>query len=95
MRSNPERGFRHELDDLCDAEPPMAPGRLSRLHECGPNNLTLAQTYCYLDPDETIEEDGPRVAMLEAGFAKLRQAGKPPYFLDILQAVLRFEVRRL
>ena len=80
---NPERGFRHELDDLCGTN--FTRGQLTRLHECREYNMTIAQTYCYLDGEtDTIGDE--MLARLESGFAKLRAAG--------VKALLRFAYDR-
>jgi hypothetical protein len=89
---NPERGYRHELDDLCgkcagpEADCAHAmDGQLLRLHECAEYNMTLAQTYCYLDGEQdTISNE--MLERLERGFAKLRAAG--------VKALLRFAYDR-
>jgi hypothetical protein len=87
MRTNPERGFRHELDDFCAWE--GADGRwqpdvngshqLQRLHEAAPNNLSVVQAYCYLDGEhDTIPPTVFRT--LERGFDRLRAAGVKALF---------------
>ena len=89
---NPERGYRHELDDLCgQCAGPEADcihatgGQLLRLHECAKFNMTLAQTYCYLDGEQdTISSQ--MLQRLEHGFAKLRAAN--------VKALLRFAYDR-
>lgn len=85
LRSNPDRGFRHELDDLCLAEHGVS-GALSRLDECAKNNLTLAQTYCYLDPRASLQPGDPFLEMIEKGFARMRAVG--------VKALLRFAYDR-
>ena len=56
-------------------------GQLLRLHECKTYNMTIAQTYCYLDGEQDVISE-TMLTRLEAGFAKLRAAG--------VKALLRF-----
>jgi hypothetical protein len=51
MRSNPERGFRHELHP--DTSGTLSPLQLSQLSAF---NLTVAQTYWYLPPTPVLSE---------------------------------------
>jgi di-N-acetylchitobiase len=71
---NPERGFRHELDDLCGLPPNSRRGQLVALHQCKKYNMSIAQTYCYLN-GETDTITNETLALLSTGFAKLRAAG--------------------
>ena len=57
------------------AGPGKRDGALERLGECSTNNLTLAQTYCYLNPKATLGAGDPILTMLEDGFSRLRDAG--------------------
>ena len=61
MRSNPERGFRHELHGACTGEGRTANGTKARgldlaaMQEMAQYNLTIAQVYCYLPTTPTLD----------------------------------------
>jgi hypothetical protein len=69
MVSNPERGFRHEIDGGC------SPAGMSNasIEELRRFNLTVAQTYCYLSNDTQLAPAALR--SMDAAFATLRRAG--------------------
>jgi hypothetical protein len=87
MRTNPERGFRHELDDFCAWSDTH--GRwhadvngghqLRRLVQAGPNNLSVVQAYCYLD-GESDAIPPALIRTLDRGFGRLRAAGVKALF---------------
>eukprot|EP00040_Diaphanoeca_grandis_P035361 m.222177 g.222177 ORF g.222177 m.222177 type:complete len:689 (-) comp33365_c0_seq1:650-2716(-) len=69
MRSNPERGFRHEIDQGCDRGG-ITDAQIAQMVQ---NNLTVSQVYCYLPVNDTLT---PQVFQsVQAAFDKLRSAG--------------------
>ena len=72
MRSNPERGFRHELHGACTGE---GTSGLSddAIKELATYNLTVAQVYCYLPTAPTL--DNQTLLSIETAMGRLRQAG--------------------
>jgi hypothetical protein len=72
MRSNPERGFRHELHGACTGE---GTSGLSddAIKELATYNLTVAQVYCYLPTTPTL--DNQTLLSIETAMGRLRQAG--------------------
>lgn len=75
MRSNPERGFRHELHGACTYEWGPTRHGLSEdaLKQMASFNLTVAQVYCYLPTDPTL--DNKTLMAVETAMSRLRQAG--------------------
>lgn len=67
--SNPERGFRHEIDGGCSTSG-MANASIEELRLF---NLTVAQTYCYLSNDTQLSPAA--LARMGNAFATLRKAG--------------------
>ena len=71
---NPERGFRHETQDMCGTATGGPAGLTkAQLQQIKHYNLTVVQTYCYLPLDSTISPDTLRV--LRLAFAQLRAVG--------------------
>jgi hypothetical protein len=89
MRSNPERGFRHELDDFCAWSDTQVPRQwhpdvngshqMQRLFEAKPNNLTVVQAYCYLDGESDLIPPA-LLETLDRGFDRLRASGVKALF---------------
>jgi len=89
MRSNPERGFRHELDDFCAWSDTQVPRQwhpdvngshqMQRLFEAKPNNLTVVQAYCYLDGESDLIP-AALLETLDRGFDRLRASGVKALF---------------
>ena len=69
MVSNPERGFRHEIDGGCSTAG-IVNGSIEELRLY---NLTVAQTYCYLSNDTQLSPAA--LARMDNAFATLRKAG--------------------
>ena len=81
--ANPERGFRAQLMNARRGQFPsvVAPGGPfpwpdPRLAHATDYNMTVVQTYCYLD-SEHDELDSTFLASLDAGFERHREAGVP------------------
>lgn len=81
--ANPERGFRAQLMNARRGQFPsgVAPGGPfpwpdPRLAHATDYNMTVVQTYCYLD-SEHDELDTTFLASLDAGFERHREAGVP------------------
>jgi len=70
MISNPERGFRFEIDGGCDAGAGVSDKELAIMRAL---NITVAQTYCYLSPSPTIDQAA--IERMHVAFARLRAAG--------------------
>lgn len=80
---NPERGFRAQLVNLRRGQfpPGVAPGGPfpwpdPRLADATDYNMTVVQTYCYLDSEQD-ELNTSFVNSLDAGFERHREAGVP------------------
>ena len=91
MLLNPERGFRHELDQGCDVGAAADAHWAQTLADMAKYNLTVVQIYCYLVPanETVVPAHLSPTALVKAAevFARLRTAG--------VKALLRFAYDRV